>query len=185
MRHWGRFRGEGFEAPYTGAHGGTKHTRIVSLMSPGSHVVKAPTITKISLLAWDGNNFSSFVATSKEFCKEGSPPTTVCCNVCTSYKIDEETVKETVDSMRDTLAHGEANDWVRKVRKINYLDVLLWVASQITNFFSPLISSYNYTQLTYRILIEEFLDKIFEKLEHQWTRVTIYTHCGRTPTGIK
>lgn len=62
------------------------YTLIVSLISPGSHVVSAPTIISISLLACDGRRRNDFKANSIEFCKEGSPAGVICCILCTSYK---------------------------------------------------------------------------------------------------
>lgn len=60
---------------------------MVSFISPGSHVVREPIITNISLLACDGNNFKDFRASSKEFCNEGSPDIAVWLKDCISYKI--------------------------------------------------------------------------------------------------
>lgn len=46
---------------------------MVVVISPGSHVVKLPIITIISLLAWAGNTLSVLNAKSKPFFNEGSP----------------------------------------------------------------------------------------------------------------
>lgn len=48
-------------------------TLIVSLISPGSHVLSEAITTRISRLACDGRFFKDFKASSKEFCKDGSP----------------------------------------------------------------------------------------------------------------
>uniref|UniRef100_A0A336M617 CSON004700 protein n=1 Tax=Culicoides sonorensis TaxID=179676 RepID=A0A336M617_CULSO len=42
-------------------------------ISPGSHVVKLPMITRISRLACDGSIFKDLSANSSPFCNEGSP----------------------------------------------------------------------------------------------------------------
>lgn len=61
-------------------------TCIVSVISPGSQVVRDPVIIIISLLACDGNSLRDFIANSKEFCKDGSPANDVCCKAFISYK---------------------------------------------------------------------------------------------------
>ena len=45
----------------------------VTLISPGSQVVKLLIITTISRVAWAGMCFKVCKATSNEFCNEGSP----------------------------------------------------------------------------------------------------------------
>lgn len=55
------------------AHTEDQLTLVVSYMFPGSQEVRLPKITTISRLAWDGMCRNVWAATSREFCRDGSP----------------------------------------------------------------------------------------------------------------